>query len=120
RREPRGSGAAVLADILWRASGPACRHVLAVAFSPDGHTLATGSRSSGPQKPGGRLRLWDVTDPGKPTRVASFDDDQDVYAVAFSPDGHTLATTSTYSDKPGRRLRLCDVTDPSKPPRPAA
>src|SRR5262249_20130966 len=94
--------------------------VLVVAFSPDGHTLATGSRNSGPPKPGVRLRLWDGTAPGKPTRVASFDDDQDVYAVAFSADGHALATTSTYSDKPGGRLRLWDVTDPRKPTRVAS
>src|SRR5262249_1070770 len=94
---------------------PDAQDVPAVAFSPDGRTLATGSGSYDPEKPGGRLRLWDVTNPRKPTRLASVPDDQDVYAVAFSPDGHTLATTSTYRDKPGGRLRLWDVTNPRKP-----
>jgi WD40 repeat protein len=54
-----------------------------VAFSPDGHILATTTLTiSG----GGRLRLWDVTDPRHPTRIASIDDDQYVDAVAFWSD----------------------------------
>jgi WD domain, G-beta repeat len=63
--------------------------VNAVAFSPDRHTLATGSNDQ-------TARLWNVTDPTHPTPLgqpltghAGF-----VYAVAFSPDGHTLATGS--------------------------
>src|SRR5262249_44343329 len=101
------------------ASIPDDQAVSAVAFSPDGRTLATGSGSYDSEKPGGRLRLWDVTNPGKPIRLAPVPDDQDVTAVAFSPDGHTLATTSTSSDpeKPGGRLRLWDVTNPGKPIR---
>src|SRR5262249_37862899 len=93
--------------------------VTAVAFSPDGHTLATGNGSYDPEKPRGRLRLWDVTNPGKPISLDPVPDDHDVTAVAFDPDGHTLATTSTSSDpeKPGGRLRLWDVTNPGKPIR---
>jgi WD40 repeat protein len=52
-----------------------------VAFSPDGHTLASGS--------GTAIRLWDVVT-GKPLRT--FDAKTSaVDSVAFSPDGRTVA-----------------------------
>ena len=61
---------------LWNVADPAhprplgqplTRHtgaVYSVAFSPDGHTLATGSDD-------GTVRLWNVTDPAHPARSAS-------------------------------------------------
>jgi WD40 repeat protein len=88
------------------------QYVGAVAFSPDGRTLATTTSSTvvggivvggG----GGRLRLWDVTNPRRPVRIASVVDDQNVTAVAFSPDGRTLAAT-TVGGVDGR-LRLWEV-----------
>ena len=55
-----------------------------VAFSPDGHTLATGDRS-------GRTYLWDVA-AGHPIATLTDPVFGSVSSVAFSPDGHTLAT----------------------------
>ncbi len=69
--------------------------VSSVAFSPDGNTLASGSRDN-------TIRLWDVatgkhlhTLTGHKWRVSS---------VAFSPDGNTLASGSR-----DNTIRLWDV-----------
>ena len=80
--------------------------VNSVAFSSDGHTLASGSDD-------GSVRLWDVADPAHPrplsqpltgTGIAA------VNSVAFSSDGHTLAS----GDANGT-VRLWDVADPAHP-----
>ena len=60
--------------------------VYAVAFSPDGTRVATGSATRRWQRAGVRR--------GDRRRVARLDHDGEVYAVAFSPDGTRVATGS--------------------------
>jgi len=80
-------------------------YVDAVAFSPDGHTLVTGSADQ-------TVRLWNVADPAHPTPLGSplTGHTNAVDAVAFSPDGHTLASGSW-----DHTVRLWNVADPAHP-----
>ena len=76
-----------------------------MAFSPDGHTLASGDDD-------GTIQLWDVADPAHPrplgqTLLGSY---RPSHSVAFSPDGHTLASGSDDGT-----IRLWDVADPAHP-----
>ena len=76
--------------------------VYSVAFSPDGHTLASGIDD-------GTVRLWDLTDPAHPSQLLQGHKGT-VHSVAFSPDGHTLASGSDDAT-----VRLWDLTDPAHP-----
>src|SRR5262249_28234252 len=87
--------AATLRERAWL-TGEAAEHVAALAFAPDGKTLASaggGLRSRGGKSVPGNcaVRLWDLA--GAVPRVrAVLDGFRDpVTAVAFSPDGKTLA-----------------------------
>jgi WD40 repeat protein len=91
--------------------------VNAVAFAPDGHTLATASFD-------GTVILWDLSDPATPRPIGSplTRHAGPVSAVTFAPNSHTLATashdgTALLWDLGGLRLlqdhamdRACSIT----------
>src|SRR6185437_2311061 len=83
--------------------------VSSVAYSRDGHTLASGGYDSGD---GGAVQLWDVADPAHPRRLGRILAGGQVAAVGFSPGGHTLA-----SDSIDGQVQLWDVADPAHPRR---
>ena len=85
---------------LWnvgrpRASGPVgapltgpTSYVWAVAFSPDGSTLAAGVTD-------GTVWLWNLADPAHPALTATLTGPAGhVYSIAFSPSGRVLAAAS--------------------------
>ncbi|MBX9584751.1 MAG: WD40 repeat domain-containing protein [Gemmataceae bacterium] len=75
--------------------------VAAVAFAPDGRTLASVDFS-------GMVRLWDV--PGRRALAAFRGHEGPAYAVAVSPDGRTLATGGNDG-----AVRLWDIATLTKP-----
>jgi WD40 repeat protein len=105
-------GSPLPTGVLARLGSVRFRHadeVSAIAFAPDGRTLASGSHD-------GALRLWEVPS-GKeltwlqlPEKMLSID------ALAFSPDGKMLAAASALTihlrevptGKPLRQLRVPD------------
>ena len=84
------------------ANGSRC----SVAFSPDGHTLASGNCDF-------RSGCGTSSDPRAPPALSAGhlnSSTSSVYSVAFSPDGRTLANGNSYGT-----VRLWNVADPAHP-----
>ncbi len=77
--------------------------VMSLAFQPSGSLLATGNLD-------GTVTLWDAAHPAAPARLRPADN-KPVRAVAFSPDGKTLAAS-----QPSGAL-LWNVAQPDAQPR---
>src|SRR5690348_5376364 len=68
------------------------RPVSALAFRPDGRTLASADGR------GREVWLWDLGSPGEPrARLRQMELDSRLTDLAFSPDGELLATVDPYS-----------------------
>jgi WD40 repeat protein len=73
--------------------------VMGVAFSPDGHLLATAGDDN-------IARIWDAS---TGTQLLQITHTSSVEGVAFSPDGRLLATAS--GDKTSQVWRLAEEID---------
>jgi WD40 repeat protein len=86
--------------VTWQLRGILGGHthvVHALAFAPDGNTLATGSDD-------GTARIWDPR--GRRERAVLKGDAGELRGVAFTPDGKTLATGN---GKSPRSVKLWEV-----------
>src|SRR5205085_1673767 len=100
----------ITTPLYGRLTSPA-GDVRSMAFSPDGKTLAAGGNDHRAGRDD-QVWLWDLADPTRPVRLgqpltgaAGFVD-----AVAFSPDGKTLAAASWDG-----KVWLWNLTDPVHP-----
>jgi WD40 repeat protein len=75
-----------LPPLVTQQEGLLRQGILSLAFSPDGHMLASTGRTSS------EIRLWQM-DTGRNVQNLAGHTDR-INAVAFSPDGHTLASAS--------------------------
>ncbi|MBV9140365.1 MAG: TIR domain-containing protein [Pseudonocardiales bacterium] len=104
RAEARGSLLSISATPYATRLAAHTSTIGSVAFSHDGHTLATGSDDH-------TARLWDIHDSHHPTPLGVLiGHTSSVHSVAFSPDGRTLATASGDGT-----ARLWDIHDLHQP-----
>jgi WD40 repeat protein len=119
---------------LWNVADPArptslgrplgiVNAVSSLAFSPDGRSLAASSNGGfsnlGAFNSTGAILLWNISDLARPVGPSRFitASSPGFCAVAFSPDGRTLASGSDgsgHGDSPGT-IQLWNVTDPAHP-----
>jgi len=95
-----------------------CGHIYAIAYSPRGSLLAVGNENASPNFQVWRLgdgaslpvvgnQMADLTDPDSTVTAPT-------YAVAFSPDGLTLAIASNVQFLEDSRFTLWDITPDGK------
>jgi WD40 repeat protein len=84
--------------------------VSALAYAPDGRTLATASWDHS-------VLLWDLTGPRPQRTGPPLRHDSTVTALAFAPDGRTLFTGTTSADEPPAPAVVVrwDLGDPNQP-----
>ena len=90
---------------LWNIADGKLLHTLSSAassmtFIKNGNILASLSNK--------KIKLWNVAD-GK--LLSSFDDYQNTYALALSPDGRTLASAGDRGSRLGNIIKLWDLCD---------
>jgi WD40 repeat protein len=99
-RQPRSAPLATIGDLDIAAR--------ALAYSPDGRTLAVADgRDDGPEPVPESVKLYDVTDVAHPRRLVTLRGE--VFHLAFSPNGRLLAANGADT------LLLWDVSDPGHP-----
>jgi WD40 repeat protein/transcriptional regulator with XRE-family HTH domain len=83
-------------------TGGTTSNIASLVFSPYRHTLATSNSN-------GTVRLWNVTDPAHPRPLGQPLTSNAAESVAFSPDGHILASYD------GDTVLMWNVADPTHP-----
>jgi WD40 repeat protein len=97
----QGSGGGAVTAVLPHGPAP----VTAVAWSPDGKHIATGCKK-------GDVVVWDAATfkELRRSRIGGRGGESDVHALAFTPDGRTLAAAVTYDEGRGvERVVMLDL-----------